>query len=429
MRLYRSTLAILLAFAAGCPADGTVPPADGPAREALLPDGGPDLTLDLPPDLTPDLMADVAVDDIAPSPDATPVPDLGPVPDASLCGNGQVDDPIETCDKAIGQGQEGACPTTADCDDGNICTADTLSGSVANCTAECVSTPIPDCCGNGAIEAAEECDDGNRVDTDGCSNQCQLPGGHLLLTEVATSPTEAEFIEIYNPTVSPVSLDDVYVSDRIDYFQLTTGSVSGTGASHDFIAGFPTGAVIDPGQHIVVAVQGGLSFKIAYGQAPDYELGATDATVPDMVEPVAGVVGSQSGLTDTGELVVLFTWDGASDLIQDIDYVVWKGSSATAIYKSSMICVDGVDADSQTTCYSDDTLVTAQSYLTPPQQGGSLLRCNYLEGAEVSAGGNGLAGHDETSEPLTGVGGTWKRNASTLDLRTPGAPAIAGFCP
>ena len=43
-------------------------------------------------------------------------------------------------------------------------------------------------CGNGTVEAGEDCDDGNRFNDDGCSNTCQrancgdgqaIPGGRL----------------------------------------------------------------------------------------------------------------------------------------------------------------------------------------------------------------------------------------------------------
>jgi len=402
-----------LLLLSACTSGGNVPPPydngppDGVADGPIAPDLGP----------TPDK---------GPKPDKGPNPDLGPKPDAGLCGNKKVDEPVETCDKAITAGSEGACPqSAADCNDGNQCTSDSVKGSVASCTAECDYAPVSNCCGNGLKEGSEECDDGNVVDKDGCSNQCKLPGGHPLLTEVATSPSEAEFVEIYNPTSGNLALDDYYLADRNDYF-LVVGTLSG--GSTDFVARFPPGTTIAAGGYLVVALDG-LKFKIAYGKAPDFELVNGDTTVPDMVAPMSKAIGSQAGLTDGGELVVLFTWDGTSDLVQDVDYVVWKGSAATAVYKSSTICVDGPDADSSTSCFLDDTNVTLQSYLPVPQQGGSLHRCNYLEGTEKSSGGNGLTGHDETSEPLDGVGATWKRNPKTLKLRTPGGPAPIGFCP
>jgi cysteine-rich repeat protein len=406
-------LTILLGLVlAACTSGTSVPPTyyDSGPKEAAA---------DLP--ATPDTRAP----DYWPPPDKGKPPDLGPTPDAGPCGNKQVD-PGETCDKAIGAGKEGACPTLAECDDGNACTNDSLAGSAAACTAECVNSPVANCCGNGTVEGSEQCDDGNVVDLDGCSNLCKLPGGHLLLTEVAVSPTEAEFFEIYNPSSTTVALDNVYVADRNDYFLVTSGALPG--ASTDFVAQFPPGATIAAGSYLTVAV-GGMNFKTAFGKAPDYELKETDTTVPNMLEPLTNSIGSQAGLTDGGELVILFTWDGTSDLVKDIDYVVWKGANATAVSKNTVICIDGPDADTTTSCYLDDTAVTAQSYLTPPQSGGSLHRCNYLEGTEKQSGGNGLLGHDETSEPLNAATPTWKRNPNTLKHRTPGGPAPAGFCP
>lgn len=371
-----------------------------------------------------------SVPDLYPTPvDKSVTPkDYGPTPDGSLCGNKKVDSPAETCDKAITAGKEGACPTSlADCDDQNSCTDDSLTGSAATCTAACVNAPKPNCCGNGTMEGTEECDDGNVVDKDGCSNQCKLPGGHLLITEVATSPTEAEFIEIYNPSTAAVALDGFYLADRVDYFMVTVKDGL-KGVASDFVARFPAGASIGPGAYLTIAVQGALNYKIAYGISPDYELKNTDTTIPDLEAPQAKAIGSTAGLTDGGELVILFNWDGGSDLVEDIDYVVWKGASAAAVSKTS-ICVDGIDADTTDSCYLADTDVTTQSYLSPPSSGGSLHRCDYLEGTEKQNGGNGATGHDETSEPLGGTSGTWKRNPKTLAHRTPGEPAPVGFCP
>jgi cysteine-rich repeat protein len=99
------------------------------------------------------------------------------------CGDGDLD-PLETCDPPS------TCPTT--CDDGDACTVDTLQGSAATCNASCTTMSIvsctpdgccpagctpqtdPDCtgCGNGVLEAGEECDDGNTDNTDDCIDTC-----------------------------------------------------------------------------------------------------------------------------------------------------------------------------------------------------------------------------------------------------------------
>jgi cysteine-rich repeat protein len=120
-------------------------------------------------------------------PGATPAldNDCGPV----TCGNGIVD-PGETCDIAILVGP-GRCPAT--CDDGMACTSNVLLRG-GTCTAACsfppITTPVsgdgccpaganhnndsdcPPVCGNGVVEAPEQCDDGNQDDTDACTNAC-----------------------------------------------------------------------------------------------------------------------------------------------------------------------------------------------------------------------------------------------------------------
>jgi cysteine-rich repeat protein len=55
------------------------------------------------------------------------------------------------------------------CADTSSCTADTCDELIDMC----VHTPAASCCGNGAVEAPEECDDGNQVDTDACLTTCQ----------------------------------------------------------------------------------------------------------------------------------------------------------------------------------------------------------------------------------------------------------------
>jgi hypothetical protein len=94
-------------------------------------------------------------------------PDCG----GSLCGNGAID-PGETCDPPA------TCPSN--CDDGNGCTADTMSGTPATCDVSCTHAPIVGCvdgdgccpascssatdsdcsasCGDGVIDPGETCD-------------------------------------------------------------------------------------------------------------------------------------------------------------------------------------------------------------------------------------------------------------------------------
>jgi len=54
----------------------------------------------------------------------------------NLCGNGAID-PGETCDPPD------SCPTS--CDDEDVCTSDSLTGSAGACTATCRNEPIISC--------------------------------------------------------------------------------------------------------------------------------------------------------------------------------------------------------------------------------------------------------------------------------------------
>ncbi|MEM1082242.1 MAG: ExeM/NucH family extracellular endonuclease, partial [Pseudomonadota bacterium] len=195
----------------------------------------------------------------------------------------------------------------------------------------------------------------------------------------------------------------------------------GGGAFADFTARFPDGATIPAGGYQVVALAGSVNFNAVYGFDPDYELyeedGIPDA-VPDMREAISGSIASQGNLTDSGEVAILFTWDGASDLVQDLDYMVW-GDKAEAVDKTGAM-VDGPDGDSATSTYLADTTIVNQESVSlgAHPSGDSFQRDDLTEGTETQSGGNGVAGDDETSENLFT---TW-----CVDTATPGA---ASDCP
>lgn len=82
----------------------------------------------------------------SPNSSALAVELLPSVPSAAVCGDGVVEDAEQ-------------------CDDGNTANGD---GCSAACTVE---NPV---CGDGFVTGAEECDDGNLQDGDGCSAVCEL---------------------------------------------------------------------------------------------------------------------------------------------------------------------------------------------------------------------------------------------------------------
>jgi len=120
-----------------------------------------------------------------------------------------------------------------------------------------------------------------------------------------------------------------------------------------------------------------------------------------MLEAVSGSINNQGGLTNSGEMAVLYYWDGQSDLVQDIDYAVW-GDKVEAVDKSG-ISIDGPDPDAVISSYLNDTPIAQQisiSSADPHSAGESIQRLSFIENSESQSSGNGITGHDETSEDL-----------------------------
>ncbi|MEM1176525.1 MAG: lamin tail domain-containing protein, partial [Pseudomonadota bacterium] len=250
---------------------------------------------------------------------------------------------------------------------------------------------------------------------DSCSLPEQVPD--ILLSEIVVTPTAGEFIEIHNPTAAAIDLSNIYVTDatfaggNVFYYNIVTGGAldAGGGGFGDFHARFPDGASIAPGEFQTIAIAGSDDFATAYGMMPTYELfeDATDGpdTIADMREALPGSINGQGGLTNGGEVVILYTWDGESDLVEDIDYAVW-GDKAEAVAKNPGIGIDGPDADSVDSFYLADTAIADQDVVATDahSSGESFQRADFAEGIEIQSGGNGITGSDETSE---NVATTW----------------------
>ena len=254
------------------------------------------------------------------------------------------------------------------------------------------------------------------------------PPTGLLLAEIAVTPDQAEFVEIINTSAESIDLSDVYLTDatfangNVYYYQIVQGG-GGGGGFGDFHARFPAGANIAAGERQTIALAGSANYEAAYSINPTYELfedGATDA-VPDMREAFAGSINNQGGLTNSGEVVVLYYWDGVSDLVGDVDYALW-GDKAEAIDKAG-IAIDGPDAGSNTSTFLPDTDIDQQAVidLGAHSAGNSWQRVDLSEGGETLSGGNGIDGHNESSEPFRLTWGTGLATPGSA----PGAEVIA----
>lgn len=254
--------------------------------------------------------------------------------------------------------------------------------------------------------------------------------GLLLLSEVKISPTEGEFIEIYNPNSVSVDLSNVYLTDATYapvsqyYYNIVTGANYGGGGFTDFHARFPDGATINAREYQTIAVNGSSNFLAEYGTAPTYELydDGSDDGEAIMREAKVGSIPSVINLSNEGEVVILYYWDGLSDLVIDLDYFLW-GDKAEAVDKTG-VAIDGPDVGTDTTTYNNDTAIASQAVaISLIIRENSWQRAFLHEGNETKTGGNGAEGHDETSEDLHK---TWREAKPTPNAPSVGAASLTG---
>ncbi len=235
----------------------------------------------------------------------------------------------------------------------------------------------------------------------------------LLISEIVVTPTAGEYVEIYNPNDATVNLDGYFITDATFasggtyYYHIVDDSAhAGGGGFGDWHAKFPQGASIAPGEYQTIAMAGDSSFYAEYGVMPTYELWddghAVPSDAPDMLEAFPGSINGQGGLTNGDEFVVLYFWDGMSDLVKDVDYLIYDnaGIAPNESVDKTGVAIDGPDAGTDSTAYLDDTPIANQLPAVSHSFGFSTHRIDYSEGAQVDTAGNGITGADETSEDL-----------------------------
>ncbi len=226
---------------------------------------------------------------------------------------------------------------------------------------------------------------------------------HLLINEVVLQPSAGEYILITNPTTAAINLSDYYLTDGTDkvngkfYYNLPNGTDYWSGSSTDFIARFPD-TTISAGGSIILSMARNSDYETTYGSSPNLALKDNMLNAVDGSSTIGGSPNVK--LDNTAESLILFHWDGVSTTVEDVEYLVWGTDSTTAsAYMLDKSLVAG---------YAADTPVENQSYMTTHLDGSKLIR-NGEEGTETNSGGNGITGHDETSENLAD---TW----SVVDL-------------
>ena len=210
---------------------------------------------------------------------------------------------------------------------------------------------------------------------------------HLVFSEIVITPSEAEFVKITNPTANDIGLTNYYLTDGTDisngkfYYQLTGGLNYWSGSGSDFICRFPLGYTLSAGTSVTISLRDSSTYANYFGENADLTL------ADDLLDAVDGIStkGSNAAkLGNSAETLILFYWDGSSATVQDVDYLLW-GNNSFGIDKS------GVSG------YTSDTPAASQSYLPVHSVDEKLVRISD-EGSENQTEGNGITGHDETSE-------------------------------
>ncbi len=275
---------------------------------------------------------------------------------------------------------------------------------------------------------------------------------HLVITEVgydteleSSTTGYSEFVEIFNPTDEPVVLNEgaepgvanglpsYFLCDsNTEYYKVVNGDVSfGSTANSDSVLQFPPGAVIPPRSFVVVTADSDAFLTEFFGgdlgaflnqpgspQLFEAHQDGTDDGVPDMLVRSDSTSLQPWNLTNSGEPVILYYWDGQSDLVQDVDFITWEKSSY--MLNKTGVSIDGPDADTVPSTYLEDA--GSGTYL-PEARGGTLQRVTILEPSESDAPGNGITGHDESTETFdTSAGAQWI--GPSISGPTPGTPYL-----
>ena len=241
---------------------------------------------------------------------------------------------------------------------------------------------------------------------------------HVVFSEIVLTPSDGEYVEITNPTANDIDMSDYYLTDGTDtgsdkaYYKLPAGADYWSESNSDFICRFPSGYILPAGGSIKVSLRDNDSYVNTYGESADLSLNDNLLDAVDGSSTKGNAVAPK--LDNTRETLVLFYWDGTSSTVKDVDYLLW-GDISFAVDKS------GISG------YQSDTPVSSQSYMSVHTTNEKLIRAESAsEGTETQSGGNGITGHDETSEPLSD---TWviaslvssKPDISGLSL-TPASP-------
>ena len=219
---------------------------------------------------------------------------------------------------------------------------------------------------------------------------------HLLLSTIVITPDSAEMVIIKNPTDSNINLDNYYLTDATSttkqYYNIVSGDNYWSSSPFDFFVNFPNVTLL-AGDSLFVGLSTADIFYNYYGFNCDISLGDADTQFEGDIGTLISITGN--ALDNTRESLILFHWDGVASIVQDVDYFLWNEVDYDASNPiSHQLAID----KSLIEGYVSDTPVNNQIYKMKHEDSYAYVRVNLNENDEVLNDGNGITGHDETSE-------------------------------
>ncbi|MHA2309676.1 MAG: hypothetical protein ACXABJ_10385, partial [Candidatus Heimdallarchaeaceae archaeon] len=171
------------------------------------------------------------------------------------------------------------------------------------------------------------------------------------------------FIEVINTGENKV-LSYYYLTTITNYWNIVLGdNEQFTLENGDMLVKFPDGAVIGPNEYITIAYNG-KAYEQIHGEKATYEVQDTDPNTPNMI---IIYLDERPFLNENYGILVLFKWDNADDLVEDVDWAAWmnQGQKEAAllelnpkVFNKAGISIDSVfDGDYVASTYLPDTSV------------------------------------------------------------------------
>ena len=212
---------------------------------------------------------------------------------------------------------------------------------------------------------------------------------HLVLSKVCIAPNKAQMVEIFNPTDSDINLNpegdgSYYLTDGAQpsqnkyYYNLPSNQDYWSENNSDFFIEFPENTIISSQSSLTISLHDNIIYNDFYGENPDISL-------YDIAGDGSFYNFEAISILSSDESLMLFYWDGnAQSLVEDVDYLLW-GSNTYSIDKTNI------------SNYLPDTSLENQVYLETSGEYYLYSRKSNTENGE-NINGNGITGHDETSE-------------------------------